>query len=118
MEHEDYGDYCDHKWGEAVHLGKNIWRATCKLCGQTIEDVLYEEHWKNKTITIMGKTYRALKAWGNISRCAECGKVTFGPLVLWSSQDPFKAITFHFECAEKLGILKRIVEAAKARVPI
>jgi len=99
----------EHSWGEPEDLGNDIWRVTCKSCGEEVEEVLVVKYWKNKTITISGKTYRALKAWGNISRCSECGKVIFEvPLILWDKEDASKALTFHFECAEKLGILKNL----------
>jgi len=101
----------EHDWGEPEDLGNDVWRVTCKRCGEKEEEILLIEYWKHKTITIAGKTYPALKAWGNIARCSECGKVIFDvPLILWDSNDTSKAVTFHFECASKLGILEMMVE--------
>jgi len=96
----------EHNWGEPEDLGNNVWRLTCKRCGEEREEYVIVKYWKRKTITFRGKKYRALKAWGNISLCSECGKPIFDvPLILWDSKDTTKALTFHWECAEKLGIL-------------
>jgi len=107
----DY-EYCEHEddreelW-EYKEIDKElkIWQRTCLKCGEVEEEVLIVEYWSRKFMTVGGKQYRALKAWGNISLCSECGEVVWHPLILWDSQDPSKALTFHFRCAETLGIL-------------
>jgi len=97
----------EHDWGEPENVEGDVWRITCKRCGEEVEEVLIVEYWKRKTMRIKGKTYKALKAWGNISLCSECGKVIFDvPLIVWDEKDKSKAVTFHFECAEKLGMIK------------
>lgn len=102
----------EHVWGEPEDLGNNIWQVTCKRCGEQLQEILILEYWKRKTITVLGKTYPALKAWGNISKCSECGKVIFDvPLILWSSNDTSKALTFCWKCAEQLGILEQLVHS-------
>ena len=108
----DFFEECyegEHDWGEPEDLGNDIWRVKCKRCGEELEELLIVEYWKRKTITILGRKYRALKAWGNISLCSDCGKPIFDvPLILWDSGDKSKAVTFHWSCAEKLGILGSI----------
>lgn len=100
----------EHDWGEPEDIGNNIWRVKCKRCGEEDEEILFVKYWKRKTITVAGKTYPSLKAWGNISKCSECGKVIFDvPLILWDAKDPSAALTFHWKCAEKLGILKLLI---------
>ena len=102
----------EHDWGEPEDIGNDIWRVTCKRCGEEWEELLIVEYWKRKTITILGKKYPALKAWANISLCSECGKPIFHvPLILWDTDDKSKALTFHWVCAEKLGILKMLARA-------
>ena len=110
----DFSEECyegEHDWDEPQDLGNNIFKVTCKRCGEELEEVLIVEYWKKKTMTILGKTYPALKAWGNISKCSECGKIIFDvPLILWDSNDTSKALTFCFKCAEKLGILNLMMK--------
>jgi len=90
-------EYSEHNWGEPEDLGHDVWRVTCKRCGEEQEEILIIKYWKKKTITILGKTYPALKAWGNISKCSECGKIIFDvPLILWDKDDTSKALTFSF----------------------
>jgi len=98
-----------HKWGEPEDLGDNLWRVTCKRCGFTETEFLFVEYWERKSVTILGKKYRALKAWGNISLCSECRKPIFDvPLILWDAEDESKAVTFHLKCAEKIGLLAQM----------
>jgi hypothetical protein len=119
---EDDYEYCEHEDTEELWEYKEIdkkrkickiWQRTCLKCGEVEEEVLIVEYWPDKFITIHGKQYRALKLWGNISVCSECGEVVWHPLILWDSKDTSKAVTFHFRCAEQLGILDDIVQAAK-----
>ena len=96
----------EHAWGEPEDLGNHVWRVTCKRCGEEREEILMVEYWKRKTMTVLGREYRALKAWGNISLCSNCDKPIFDvPLILWDSNDKSKALTFHWDCAKELGIL-------------
>lgn len=96
----------EHDWGAPEDLGNDIWKVTCRHCGEEQQEFLFVEYWKRKTMTILGKTYSALKAWGNISKCSECGKPIFDcPLILWDSNDESKALTFCWTCVERLGIL-------------
>jgi len=100
-EHEDKEELWEYKEVDVKH---KIWRRTCLKCGATEEEALMVEYWKDKFIMIRGKLYPALKAWGNISRCSECGEVVWQPIILWDSKDTSKAVTFHQRCAEKIGI--------------
>ena len=103
-------EFCDHEWSEPKSVGNATWYVQCQKCGMEQQEVLIEEFWEDKFITIKGKRYRALKAWGNITRCAECGKVSFDvPLILWSKEDPSKAITFCWKCVEKLELMNSIL---------
>jgi len=108
---EDF-EYCEHEdneelWEYKEVDGKNkVWQRKCLKCGETEEEFLFVEYWQDKFITILGKPYKALKAWGNISLCSECGEVVWHPLILWDSKDTSKALTFHFGCAKKIGILE------------
>jgi len=117
---EDY-EYCEHEDKEELWEYKEvdkehkIWKRTCLKCGEEEEEVLIVEYWPDKFITIRGKQYKALKAWGNISLCSECGEVVWHPLILWDSQDSSKAVTFHFHCAEKLGILDAIARSPQRK---
>jgi len=99
----------EHAWTEPEEVDKehHLWHRECKRCGEVEEDFLFVEYWPQKTMTIKGKKYRALKAWGNISLCSKCGKVIFDcPLILWDSKDTSKAVTFHIECAQKLNLFQ------------
>jgi len=101
--------YGDHDWTEpeVVEInGEKIARRKCKRCGLVEEELLIVKYWKNKFIEVCGKKYKALKAWANVSICSECGKPVFEPLILWDSKDTSKALTFHIECAKKIGIFK------------
>jgi len=114
-----YDEYCEHEDREElweykeVNKKLKIWRRTCLKCGTTEEEILIVKYWKDKFITIRGKQYRALKAWGNISVCSECGKVVWHPIILWDFKDTSKAITFHQQCAERLGIFDFLAESIK-----
>jgi len=110
-EHEIF--YGDHDWTEPKKVdevnGVPIYQRKCRCCGLVEEEPLVVEFWEDKFIEIGGKKYKALKAWGNISICAECGKVIMDiPLIIWDEKDKTKALTFHFECAEKIGLLKKL----------
>lgn len=100
-------EFCDHEWGEPEKVSEEIWRCKCKKCGFEQEEALFQQFWPRKTIKIKGKAYRALKRWGNISQCVECGKVIFDvPLILWDKKDPSKAVSFCWKCVEKLELIK------------
>jgi len=104
----------EHDWGKPEDLGENVWRVTCKRCGETLEELVIVEYWKRKTVTIVGKTYPALKGWGNVSKCSECGIPVFEvPCILWDSHDPSKALTFCWKCAKILGILNVVLMAGQ-----
>jgi len=117
-DYEDY-EYCEHEvhdelWEyQEVDKEHNIWQRKCLKCGAVEEEILIVEYWPDKFIIIHGKKFKALRKWGNISLCSECGEVVWEPLILWDSKDTSKALTFHFRCAEKLGILDDIVRAAR-----
>lgn len=106
--YDDY-EYCAHEENEEWEYKETdkkykVWTRTCLKCGTTEEEALIVKYWKDKFIVLRGKKYRALKAWGNISLCSECGEVVWHPIILWDSKDTSKAITFHKKCAENLGI--------------
>jgi hypothetical protein len=113
-------EYCEHEDNEnlweytEVDEKNKIWQRKCLKCGETEEEVLLVEYWPDKYMVIrigqVTKLYKALKAWGNISRCSECGEVVWHPLILWDSKDTSKALTFHFGCAEKVGILDLLIK--------
>ncbi len=42
----------EHDWGEPEDLGNDVWRVTCKLCRDEVEEVLIVKYWKHKTITV------------------------------------------------------------------
>lgn len=123
---EDYCEYelmhGDHDWTEPEIVDEiwtepdksdktPIYQRKCRCCGLVQEEPLIVEYWEDKFIEIAGKRYKALKAWGNISVCAECGRVIMDiPLILWDAKDRTMAVTFHFECAEKLGILSMLTK--------
>ncbi|RLI84709.1 hypothetical protein DRP07_00365 [Archaeoglobales archaeon] len=120
MEAEDFCEYFaehgDHNWTEPVEIEPSVWYRKCKTCGFPEYASLQEEYWEDEYIEIKGKKYKALKAWGEISTCAHCGKVIMDvPLILWDANDPRKAITFHMECAEEIGILEMIKQSVKER---
>lgn len=112
-----FQEYGDHDWSEPVRSevvdGHEFWKRECRVCGEVEEELLYEEHWEDRFIEILGKKYRAKKFWGNICTCSECGEVIMDvPLILFEKGvDDTVAVTFHFECAEKLGILDLIRNA-------
>ena len=96
----------EHDWGAPENLGNDVWRVICRRCGEEWKDILIVEYWKRKTMTVAGKTYKALQGWGNLASCSECGQPIFDvPLILWDSNDESKALTFCWNCAERLGIL-------------
>jgi len=98
--------FCDHEWGEPKEVGEDLWHVTCQKCGMEQEELLIQEFWENEFITLKGKKYRALKSWGNISRCAECNKIIFEtPVILWPEEDHSKAITLCWHCMKKLGLI-------------
>ena len=111
VEEDFHYEYCEHEDKEElweykeINKERKIWERTCLKCGEVEEELLFVEYWPDKFITVAGKQFKALKAWGNISVCSECGEVVWHPLMLWDSKDQSKAITFHFNCAGKLGIL-------------
>jgi len=115
FEEDDFYEYCEHEYREQLWEYKlvdeknKIWQRKCVKCGLTEQEVLIVEYWKDKFITVHGKKYRALKAWGNISECAHCGDVVWHPLILWDANDTSKAVTFHFQCAKDLGILDSLM---------
>lgn len=99
---------CEHEFNDELwkteKVGEDTYRRTCTQCGFTEEELLIIEYWKDKTITLRGKTYKALKGWGNIGLCSDCGKVVWSPIILWDEKDPSKAVLFHLKCARKLGL--------------
>lgn len=103
----DPQEWCDHEW-KVVKLSENLYEGHCKKCGLVTTEVLHFEYWtkkdkENPYITIGGKKYPALKGWGNIAPCSECGNVFFEvPLILWADKDPSKAIVFCPKCAERI----------------
>lgn len=107
-EHEIF--YGDHDWTEPEKVdevdGIPIYQRKCRCCGLTEEEPLIVE-WEDKYIEICGKKYRALKNWVNITICVECGKVIMDvPLIVWDEEG--SALTFHFECAQKIGLLEKL----------
>jgi len=106
----DPQDWCDHKW-TVVKLKDNIYEGHCEQCGLVTTEVLIFEYWtekdkENPFIVLGGKKYRALKGWGNIAPCSECGKVFFEiPLILWAKNDPSKAIVFCDSCGSRIQAL-------------
>lgn len=104
----------EHDFGEPEDMGDCIWRVKCRRCGLEEKEYLFVRYWTNRTMTVQGKTYRALRAWGNISLCSECKKPIFDvPLIIWDSNDPTVAITFHFDCATEIGTLNHIVRSGR-----
>jgi hypothetical protein len=112
----DDSECCEHEGNEElwecrlIDEKNKVWQRRCLKCGETEEEALFVEYWRDKCIAIYGKQYRALKAWGNISVCSECGEVVWHPLILWDSEDTSKALTFHFGCARKIGILNILMK--------
>lgn len=106
----DPQEWCDHKW-TVVQLSEKLYEGHCQNCGLVKTEVLTFAYWAGKDkedafIVLAGKKYRALKAWGNIAPCSECGKVFFEvPLILWDMKDPSKAIVFCDSCASRLQAL-------------
>jgi len=112
--------YGDHDWTEPEKVDEigtepdksdltPIYRRKCRSCGLVEEEPLIVEYWEDKYIELFGKKYKALRSWGNISVCSECGKVIMNvPLILWDEEDQSKALTFHIECAEKIGLFELI----------
>jgi len=119
-----YGDlydeqvYCEHQWSIAK-LSPTVFEGHCEKCGLTTTQVLNYEYWhenqkEDPFIRVGGRRYRALKSWGNIAPCSECGKVFFEvPLIIWSEKDPSKAIVFCPNCAE--GIISPVLKARKEK---
>lgn len=105
----DPQEWCDHDghW-KIVKLSDTVYEGHCELCGLVTTEILHFEYWTERDkedpyITIDQKKYRALKAWGNIAPCSECGQIFFEtPLILWSSKDPSKAILFCPNCGERI----------------
>lgn len=106
----DY-EYCEHEDREElweyneIDKKHKVWQRKCLKCGFTEEEVLMVDYWLDKFVFFRGKQYPALKAWGNISLCSECGAVVWEPIMLWDAEDPSKALTFHFRCFTDLGAL-------------
>ena len=108
---EDIDDYycCDHDWTEPEEVEKDYWRRECKVCGAEQMEYLTVAYWRDKYMVLNGTKYRALKSWGNISKCSHCDKVIMGvPLILWNAEDPRMAVTFHDQCAFEAGIFDHI----------
>ena len=107
----DAQDFCEHEW-TITKLSPTVFEGHCEKCGLTTTEILHVEYWhenqkEDPFIRICGKRYRALKGWGNIAPCCECGKIFFEvPLILWAEKDPSKAIVFCPKCGE--GILENI----------
>lgn len=103
----DPQEFCEHDW-EIIKLSPTVYEGHCKKCGLVQTEILHVEYWHENQkadpyIRVHGKRYRALKSWGNIAPCSECGKIFFEvPLILWSSKDPSKAIVFCPECSKPI----------------
>lgn len=108
--------YAEHDWSKPENLEGDIWQVVCRRCGEVEQEFLFLEFWKRKTMTVCGKIYKALKAWGNIAKCMECGTIIFdAPLILWSQKDNSKAVTFCFICVKRLGILDKLMRKRKEK---
>lgn len=98
---------CQHEW-KIVKLSPIAFEGHCEKCGLVTTEILNVIYWhenqkENPFIRIAGKRYRALKLWGTIAPCSDCGKIFFEvPLILWSKEDPSKAIVFCPDCAERI----------------
>ena len=109
-----YEQGLEHDFSEPKDMGGGVWRVKCRRCGLEEVEYLFVRYWPHRTITVQGKTYRALRAWGNISLCSECRKPIFDvPLILWNSVDPTAALTFHFDCAREIGTLDHLVRSGR-----
>ena len=103
----DAQDFCEHDW-KIVKLSAIAFEGHCERCGLVTTEILNAIYWhenqkEDPFIRIAGKKYRALKLWGNIAPCSDCGKIFFEvPLILWSKEDPSKAIVFCPDCAERI----------------
>lgn len=103
----DPQEYCEHEW-TIVKLSPTVYEGHCEKCGLVTTEILHVKYWhenekEDPYIRIRGKQYRALKAWGNIAPCAECGKIFFEiPLIVWDCQDRSKAIVFCGKCTEQI----------------
>jgi len=116
----DPQELCDHEghW-KIVKIGENVYEGHCELCGLVQTEILLVEYWSDHEkedpyIRIGGKKYRALRSWGNIAPCSECGKVFFEvPLILWSEKDSSKAIVFCPECSK--SIIEKMVDKKEGK---
>ena len=103
----DPQEHCDHEW-TIVKISETVCKGRCKKCGLFRTEILHVQYWhenqkENPFIRIGGKKYRALKSWGNIAPCSECGKIFFEvPLIVWSDEDQSKAIVFCPKCGESV----------------
>lgn len=103
----DAQDFCEHEW-TIVKLSATVYEGHCEKCGLTTTEILHVEYWhehqkEDPYIRVGGKRYRALKGWGNIAPCSECGKIFFEvPLIVWSEKDHSKAIVFCPKCGERI----------------
>ena len=114
----DPQEYCEHQWS-IVKLSPTVFEGHCLKCGLTTTEILHVEYWhenqkEDPFIRIGEKKYRALKSWGNIAPCSECGKIFFDcPLIVWSSEDTSKAIVFCPKCGET--VLDPVLKARKEK---
>lgn len=96
---------CQHKW-TITKVSATVFEGHCEKCDLTTTEILHVEYWhenqkEDPFIRIGGKRYRALKSWGNIAPCSQCGKIFFEcPLILWAEEDPSKALVFCPKCGE------------------
>lgn len=103
----DPQEHCEHEW-TITKLSATVYEGHCDKCGLVQTEILHVEYWhenqkENPFIRIGGKKYRALKSWGNIAPCSECGNIFFEvPLIVWSDEDQSKAIVFCPKCGESV----------------
>ena len=82
----------------------------CGDCGDVGVDVAGWEY-ADKNVKIMGQKYLPYKSTVNHSPCHGCGKLVIGgPLILFiGNPKPWGELQFCFPCAERLGILERML---------
>lgn len=114
----DPQEHCEHEW-TILKLSATVYEGKCERCGLTTTEILHVEYWhenqkEDPFIRIAGKKYRALKSWGNIAPCSECGKIFFEcPLIVWSEEDHDKALVFCPKCGE--SVLAPVLKARKEK---
>lgn len=121
----DAQEDCEHEW-KITYVPPSLYEGECQKCGLQVSEILHLEYWhKNQKedpfIRIHGKKYRALKAWGNIAPCAECGKIFFEvPLIVWDDNDRSKAIVFCGKCTEQVleGVEHKHGYVTQREIPI